>query len=386
MTVKIGIVGNYGNNNKGDEAILEGIIQQLDEALNITRDDIVVFSNTPDYMREEFGVEAKRLYYKKGGKVQTFLHTMKQNKPVIASLDLLIIGGGGIFMDLYGTESFLFGLYGEMAKQTKTKAVLYGVGAGPIKTKLGAFILKRLANQMALVTVRDDQSKALMREIGVKQDIHVIGDPAFKIGYQEEEVQRHERVRSIAITAVPYYHGSYWPEEDLTRYNDYVDGMARNIELLLVKYPEVHIDFYSTKQPQDTDVTEDIYNRLKNQMNVTVHRDSFDAKDLVSFAEKHDVVIGTRLHSLILALVARRPIVAIGYHHKVTDFMNMLGLNNQVIDIEELHLQDDYFERTIKQLNDNWQAEEERFSQLSKEMKEKAMTGMTLIKEKVLSP
>lgn len=31
--MKVGIVGNYGNNNKGDEAILEGIIQQLEEGL-----------------------------------------------------------------------------------------------------------------------------------------------------------------------------------------------------------------------------------------------------------------------------------------------------------------------------------------------------------------
>ncbi|MGY0691401.1 hypothetical protein ACW2QC_01255 [Virgibacillus sp. FSP13] len=40
----IGIVGNYGNNNQGDEAILEGILVQIEDAYHMERKDMIVFS------------------------------------------------------------------------------------------------------------------------------------------------------------------------------------------------------------------------------------------------------------------------------------------------------------------------------------------------------
>lgn len=45
--MRIGIVGNYGNNNNGDEAILAGIIEQVTDQYEIEARDIVVFSNNP---------------------------------------------------------------------------------------------------------------------------------------------------------------------------------------------------------------------------------------------------------------------------------------------------------------------------------------------------
>jgi polysaccharide pyruvyl transferase CsaB len=382
--MKVGIVGNYGNNNKGDEAILEGIIQQLEEGLQLSRADITVFSNQEEQMKETFGVHARKLYYKKGGRMGTFLNTMRENKQAVQSLDLLIIGGGGIFMDLYGTESFLFGLYGYLAKKAGTPAVLYGVGAGPIKTKIGAFILKQLAHSVKLVTVRDPESKALMESIGINRDIHIIGDPAFKLPVNNDTHSFHPSIKKIAITAVPYYHGSYWPTENLAKYHDYVEGMAKNIDALLKQDPTLEINFFSTKQPQDTDVTKDIASRLTDPSLVTVYEDTFDAKEMASFTHQHDLVIGTRLHSLILSLVSETPMMAVAYHHKVKDFMDMLELSDRVIDIEALSSEPTYFLSVVNNMDKDWSQEQARYKTLSEEMKVKAFSGIELIKEKVL--
>ena len=39
-----------------------------------------------------------------------------------------------------------------------------------------------------------------------------------------------------------------------------------------------------------------------------------------------DIVIGTRLHSLILATNAQTPIIVVSYHTKVNDFMSLVEL------------------------------------------------------------
>lgn len=50
--MKIGIVGNYGNDNNGDESILYGILQQVKQTFSVTNDDITVFSNNTQQTSE----------------------------------------------------------------------------------------------------------------------------------------------------------------------------------------------------------------------------------------------------------------------------------------------------------------------------------------------
>src|SRR5690606_6149393 len=113
------IVGNYGNNNNGDEAILAGIIEQVKDFYKIGNEEITVFSNNPPQTSNRYGVKAAPLYYKRSSATMTFMETVKKNSPLIRELDLLIIGGGGILMDFYNREAQLFGSYGLMAKWNK---------------------------------------------------------------------------------------------------------------------------------------------------------------------------------------------------------------------------------------------------------------------------
>ena len=43
---------------------------------------------------------------------------------------------------------------------------------------------------------------------------------------------------------------------------------------------------------------------------------------ILDVTAQQDIIIGTRLHSLILATCTETPVMAIAYHHKVKDFMN----------------------------------------------------------------
>ncbi|RYG71234.1 glycosyltransferase [Lentibacillus lipolyticus] len=376
----IGIVGNYGNNNQGDEAILEGILLQLEATHHVRRDEIIVFSNQPEQTAEKYGVQSVKLYYKNKNSVTTMLGTMRKNRSVIRKLDLLLIGGGGIFMDLYGREAFLFGMYGWLAKLSGTPVVLYGVGAGPILTKIGKTILRSLAHLAKLVTVRDPKSKKLLESIGVKSAIHVIGDPAFQVR-QPAETKRETDGLQIGVTAVPYHHRSYWPEEDMVKYDDYVMGMARNLDTMLAENPEAIVNFFATKYPQDLRVAEAIRDKMAYSGRVTMQEQSMSHQEITAYASEQDIVIGTRLHSLILALVSHTPVIAVSYHHKVQDFMDMVDCDEYTVPISNLNADDAFFAQAYRSMVRDWPATLTRFQAVATKMKQMSDRGMGLIRQ-----
>lgn len=381
--MKIGIVGNYGNNNQGDEAILEGVLIQLEKAYPVKRKDILVFTNSPEQTKEKFGVQVKKLYYKKSTAPTTLIATVLKHRPVISELDLLIIGGGGILMDLYLHSLVLFGMYGKIAQYTKTPYVIYGAGAGPIQTLKGRVILRSLVNHAEVVTVRDEASKGVLQAIGVEREMHVIADPAFYLIPPKGQLeQKSEQTFEVGVTAVPYYHANYWPSEDKGKYDNYVQGMAANLERLLEKNSRIRINFFSTKHPQDTAVSKDTVELMPSKERCVIYDERLDQQEILEKLGEQDLVIGTRLHSLILALVVRKPIIAVSYHHKVRDFMQENDCQDSLVLMEDLHQHDDYFMRIYEQMSADWEKTLQRFGDITRNKTERHPQGMELIKEK----
>lgn len=372
--MRIGIVGNYGNNNNGDEAILLGIITQLTTHFDITTKDITVFSNNPEQTKERYGVESYPLYYKKGSIVKTFAETVKQSRKIVNKLDVVIIGGGGILMDLYKREAPLYGTYGILGKMGGAKVVVYGCGAGPLTSSVGKFFIKRLAAVADSISVRDPESKALLESVGVTKKVEIIGDPAFTLT-TEKKHKLTNKIEKIGVTAVPYYNIKYWPEADEAKYQAYVQGMAKNLDELVAK-KNVQVTFFSTKYPQDVWVTKDIYEAMQNKQGVVVNEEHLSPAQLIDVCGEMDVVIGTRLHSIILSLDAETPVIGVGYHHKVAHFMQMVGKADQCLSISDISDSSQHFLNIVEKMNNNWEEVQLEANRISGELKEKAAKGL----------
>lgn len=349
--MKIGIVGNYGNDNNGDEAILFSIILQLERTFNISREDISVFSNNPGQTSARYGVHSYPLYYKSNNIYRTFYHTFQKNKKRVARLDLLIIGGGGILMDFYRREAHLYGSYAMMAKLSKVPFIIYGCGAGPINTVIGRFLIRRMCRHASNVSVRDPESKKLLNDIGVKKEIHVIGDPALAL-YQPRE-EYNESPKEVAVSCVPMYNKNYWPYGDVDKYEEYVSGMARNLDRLIEK-EDVNITFFATKYPQDVCVTKDIQEKMRHRKRTKIIDENLQPQKLLEFESRFDTIIGTRLHSLIVATCSATPIVGIAYHPKVANFMKLIGVEDRCLTIGDIQEDEMALARTFSHLRKNW--------------------------------
>jgi polysaccharide pyruvyl transferase WcaK-like protein len=62
--MRVGIVGNYGHDNNGDEAILAGILDQINNQLMIAKENNVIFSNNPVNTFRRYGVQSEPLIIK----------------------------------------------------------------------------------------------------------------------------------------------------------------------------------------------------------------------------------------------------------------------------------------------------------------------------------
>lgn len=360
--MKIGIIGNYGHDNNGDEAILQGIINQLVDELSVDSSDIVIFSNNPDNTMRRYGLKSVNLLHKRGNLLKSMMTTIWNNRKVIQQLDLLIIGGGGLLMDMYKRDAPLYTAHALLGKLAGCKVVIYGVGAGPLNTKLGKFLIKLMLKSSYSISVRDDRSKELLHSIGVSKPIQVISDPAMQLGKKVNKTAS-EHIRTIGITAVPYYSSQYWPSGNEEKYRNYIMGMARNIDHLIEKL-QVKVTFFSTKFPQDVKVTEDIYEQMERKENVEILKGNLPPDVLVSFCKQQDIIIGTRLHSLILSVAAKTPIIGIGYHQKVYNFLKRIKKEQYYVDIDNMNQQIDLVYGLVNNLLNNWIGVQKEFAEI----------------------
>jgi polysaccharide pyruvyl transferase WcaK-like protein len=57
-------------------------------------------------------------------------------------------------------------------------------------------------------------------------------------------------------------------------------------------------------------------------------------EQLVAQLAKTDMVVATRFHNILLALMLNKPVVALSYHQKITSLMSGVGLSEYCQDID----------------------------------------------------
>lgn len=376
--MKIGIVGNYGHDNNGDEAILQGMLHQLIEELGYSKSDIVVFSNNPEDTFTRYQVESRYLLKKEGSTFKTIMKTILHHIKILRNLDVLIIGGGGLLMDMYKRDAPLYSTLAMIGKLSGCKVIIYGVGAGPINTKLGKFLILNMVNKASLVTVRDEKSRQLLLSKGARKEIHIVPDPAFALGDLNNKMLT-SWINRVAVTAVPYFSSFYWPESKPEVYEEYIRSMARNLDHL-IKENRVEVTLFSSKYPQDVQVTKDIIQNMSEKSRVKLIEDNLHPKEIMELVQNHDLVIGTRLHSLILSVAGGTPVIGIGYHQKVQSFMKRIEREDQFLSIE--NLSNPYSFSTIYQnMAIDWEGTQNDFLTVSSKLKKEMGHGMDLLKK-----
>lgn len=171
----------------------------------------------------------------------------------------------------------------------------YGLGLGPFNGRGQAILARQSLDAMVAFSVRADADAAWAESLGRPRPV-VVGDPTF---VHDQREHGDGAVRGIAVAMpAPSQHWLAASRED-----EYADAVIRTAQALAGDEP---CTFYSFDSSRDVAFW---------SSRVTIHSpDSVDG--FMADARRHRAVIAGRFHAAVAAVLAGRPVVAFGYHHK----------------------------------------------------------------------
>ncbi len=336
---RIVISGYYGFNNTGDEAVLFSMIRELQKRLPGVK--IRVLSHNPAQTKRAYGVKAVNRWNP--------LAILK----AVARCDLLISGGGSLLQDATGPKSIAYYLaIVWLAKLFGKRAVFYAQGIGPVTGDLGRNLMRRIANRVDLITVRDHQSYMLLHELGIKKPpIHITADPVLGLTPEAADTAAGQQVLCRAgIAQLNTGNGERKPGGQAVVENPFVDveecpgmvdrplvGIALREWKGLTGYHRAvaaaadflaergcRVVFIPFHFPEDIAVGREVARLMGSP--AVVLKEQLDTPRMLGVLGRCDLVLGMRLHALIMAAVMGVPAVGLSYDPKVDSFMKQVGL------------------------------------------------------------
>lgn len=311
MGNRIVISGYYGFNNVGDEAVLFSMLRTLRSQKPDLK--ITVLSQEPEKTARTYGVQAVNRW------------NLKEIWQALRQCDLLISGGGSLLQDVTSSRSVMYYLgIVQLAKLMGKKVFFYAQGVGPISRRLSQEAIKRVVNKVDLITVRDEESKKLLLELGVtKPEILVKADAV--MGLYAKEMDRQQGIKYLEKNDVQLGEGA--PPiigisvREWHQFQGYKKALAAVGDQLVQKgYQVVFLPFHF---PDDIAPSREIAKMMEEP--AVVIRDELGVVEMLGCLSAMHLLIGMRLHSLIMASVMGVPILGISYDPKVDAFMKSVG-------------------------------------------------------------
>ena len=305
---KVLISGYLGFGNCGDESILMAItsnLQQLDPDIHIT-----ALSNNPEITRQNYGIEALNAFYP--------LHIIKG----IKNTDVLLSGGGTLLQDETSTRSLLYYLsIIQLAKFMGKKVMLYSNGIGPIHKSYNRKLVKKIINQVDLITLREELSKKEVEGLGItKPPIYVTADPVFTLGgisndetrtiLQKEGIPLDRPLIGVSVRN--------WKQSHL-----FIPQIAAICDYI-VDYHQAHIVFIPMQYPNDLTMSNKIQEIMKNKTYIL--KKQYHSKEILGIVGSMKLILSMRLHTLIFAGIQNVPMVGFAYDPKVDYYLQVLQM------------------------------------------------------------
>lgn len=312
---KVVLSGYYGFDNLGDEAVLYsilGLLRELSPGMAIE-----VLSHNPRRTTELYRVAAGNRW------------RLAEVRRAIREADLLISGGGSLLQDVTGLKSLIYYLgVIRLARWYGKPVVFYAQGIGPVRSKLGRLLMRRLVNRVEAITVRDESSRQDLLELGVNQPpVTVTADPV--LGLDPAQVDRAVGQGLLARYGLdlsgqhPLVGISVREWQGLKEFKQVLAGVCDQLA-----GQGWQVVFIPMQHSADLAPSREVAALM--QKPAVVLADPVTVPEVASLIAGLDMLIGMRLHALILAAVLSVPPVAVSYDPKIDRFMKRIGLNTAI--------------------------------------------------------
>jgi colanic acid/amylovoran biosynthesis protein len=353
--------------NGGDAAILEALVEI---ARRVWPDaELTIFDSQPSIAARYHDHDYRRLFHHALPRVGRSLHERRllaaaamlgrghrlparaittseewRSLEICERADLVISTGGTYLVEAYDLTPRLFdlALYERLGK----RVVFFAQSLGPFRDPVNRRALRRAFARSPLALLRDERSRGHLLELGVDPaKLHVVADAVFAIA-DEAAIRRAGRrplpaggPGRIAISVREWKRfEKVGPEEGMARYEAAVAALATRLAR-----EGAEVVFLSTCQgipeywTDDSALAARIHALLEPEASerVRVDRDFHSPRALTETLAGFDLVVATRMHMAILALVAGTPVLPIAYEFKTQELFERLGCLRWVLAMEE---------------------------------------------------
>lgn len=331
------INGWYGQLNAGDDAILDVFVERTAEKFDAR---FTVLSEFPDNIPHTPRLRSVFHPVLLGrGMLRHYLNgSVWRHLRAIREADLVVLGGGGILRDNTNWRNLLR-LLDEiwLAKLFGRKTMLYAIGVGPFKTRIGKWLIGATARACDLVTVRSQRAAELLREVGVPAErIHVVADPAFLLPAKAPaDAQRAELAALFGsgkkkIGFYPTFYLRRKPE-GLKRIAAALDELVETEDVEIVAVPMSVLD----TGMDDVVIARRIRAEMRHPEALHIVEQRLTAQELKWVTRQAVLNITVRLHAMIFSLGCNVPVVALNYEPKVSNVFEDFAAPEYLIDIDE---------------------------------------------------
>jgi polysaccharide pyruvyl transferase CsaB len=295
VSARVLVSGYYGFGNLGDEALLEVIVEGVRRTLPAAT--IEVLSATPQRTESSLRVEATPRW------------EWRAVRESIRRADVVLSGGGGLLQNQTSLRSLLY--YASILREAVRagrKAMIFAQSIGPLDF-WGRLLVRRFCRGVNRATVRDERSLRLLRELLPRTPIEQTADPVFL--YESPEAGVDLSAEGLGPESGPY---AVISVRRSAGSRDAPQIVARAVDRLAERHG-IRSAFLPLGGAADAAISTDVIRACASAPVLLPECSLAKAAAILSEAR---VVIGMRLHALVLAARHGVPFLAIPYDPKVS--------------------------------------------------------------------
>jgi polysaccharide pyruvyl transferase WcaK-like protein/glycosyltransferase involved in cell wall biosynthesis/SAM-dependent methyltransferase len=318
---RILVADSFSSSNRGDAAILDGILSGL--RARLPEAEITVLSHYPGVARSFH--EGVTLV---GDDDPVVLATL------LTETDFVVSCGGSFINDIYGLNlGPRLALY-HAAHRAEIPVVFFAQSMGPLQEPQSRVAAREVLSGSAWVLARDPATAKVLQELGVSCPVDVGVDAAVGGGWDPHV---YEQGPVLGVTCRDWYFPGV--DDRAAAQQAYEDEMVRAISAWQ-QASGGRVVFLSNctdlggYRHDDRVCARRIAGRLKGEVDVDEVQDR-RFSDVRGRAAACDFFLGTRMHSLIFATMGGVPAFGVAYEFKTPEWLTRVGLDGLCVDIQD---------------------------------------------------
>jgi polysaccharide pyruvyl transferase WcaK-like protein len=346
---KIVLYGDFGSGNIGNDASLEAALFALQQRRSPV--EVTCICTGPQVVAERYGLETwpvdtyallsgheagnrlVRVARRVGQRLIDEVKFWLRRKEQFPGLSQFVVVGTGSLDDMgmhpWNSPYNLF-KWGTAARLAGAEIVFLSVGVGPIKNRLSRRLMLTPLKWGSYRSYRDVVSKQYLESVGFDTDgDEVYPDLVFSLPMAEAQRLTPAAVspRTIGLGVMGYYG---WHLEGGERlYGEYLAKLKGVAHWLLERGYKLRL--LTGQMPIDQRPVDDLLAFVKAEGQPdwparVIAEPMTTISDLFAQISQTDLVIATRFHNVLCALMLNRPVISIGYAKKNDALLAEMGL------------------------------------------------------------